>query len=664
MDKYELKIRELEDQIRKYQDSYYKDNQSLITDKEFDSLLKKLQSLEDKYPQYASEDSPTKTIGSDLSNQFEKFKHTIPVLSLENTYNLEELEEWTNKHSKESLYSLEWKIDGASIVLYYDKGKLQRAVTRGNGGVGDDVTENVKTIRSIPLSISDTSSISIRGEIFISFKDFEEFNNLFDNKYANPRNLASGSLKNKYPSETAKRPLNIFLYDIHFSKDEIKINTQKEVFEFLEKNKFPIAPGLEVVNSKEFSKKIPIWEKKKDKLPFPTDGLVIKINDLNYRETLGFTSHSPRWARAYKFDAIQKETTIEEITVAVGRTGKITPRAKVTPVSLAGTTVTYATLHNKDYIDELGVGIGATVLISKRGEIIPAVEKVIKKGKEVYPFPTKCPSCNSKLQKQGDSVDYFCMNTDCKDKLKNLLQFFCHRSQMDIEGLGEKQVEVFFNLGLIKSIPDLYKLHKHKDQIKDLDGFGEKSIQIILDGIEKSKKKPFRTVIHSLGLNEIGPKVAEILVENHYNSIKKLFDLVKEKNATSTLAGLFGIGEKTAIAIVDQLKDPKVKNTFQELEQLGLNMEEDVLEKPSNGIFMNQSWCVTGSFENFQPRDIAMDIIIKNGGKKVSGVSSKTTHLLYGPGAGSKLEKATELGVSLISEEDFLKILNDNGIQY
>ena len=662
MDKKEKEIRDLENLIRSHEKFYYIENNPKISDKEFDLLIKKLRKLEEKYPQFASEDSPTKTVGSDLSNKFEKISHKIPVLSLENTYNANELMEWVEKTNPEGLYSVEWKIDGASIVLYYENGILEKAVTRGSGGIGDDVTENILTIKTVPPKIKSGISVYVRGEVYMSFSDFAEFNQEYGGKFANPRNLAAGSLKTKYASEAEERPLNVFFYDAYFPNPKNQLGTHKEILEFLRKEKLPVPPSIQIVPGKKIPKILEEMNELKNKLDFPTDGLVIKLDSIAERNSLGETSHSPRWARAYKFDAVQKSSIIEEITIAIGRTGKVTPRAKIKPVSLAGTTVSFATLHNLDYIQELGVGIGAEVLVSKRGEIIPAVEKVITPPKKVFQFPKKCPACGTKLAKVDESVDWFCTNNSCPERMENLLIFFCQKKQMNIEGLGDRQIQFFFEKKWILDIPDIYKLHERKKELLEMEGFGELSVKQLLAGIEDSKKNPFSKVLPSLGLNEVGHKVTEVLIDSGIDSIDKLIQIAKEKNEAE-LSAIHGIGPRTIQAILEQLTDSIILSRIEKLKSFGLQFEETnkkVIKK--DGAFANQSWCVTGSFENFQPREKALEIIVQNGGTKVSSVSSKTTHLLYGEGAGSKLEKGKELGVNLVDEKEFLKILKQAGI--
>jgi DNA ligase (NAD+) len=663
-DKIKKRIKSLTKEIIAHNDRYYKDNAPSIPDSEYDAFFTELKQLEEKYPQWVQKNSPTKSVGSDLLAQFTKFKHQVPVLSLENTYNTEELTDWITKTGLELDYSLEWKIDGASILLYYVDGKLETCVTRGTGGIGDVVTENVKTIKSLPQSLNSKNTITVRGEIFMNFSDFEEFNEEYGGKFANPRNLSAGSIKHKDPNEVAKRPLRLYVYDAYLGKGRKGISTHEDILGILKKDGFPLAPDTEIVSGTKLIKKIDAYKTKKDKMPFPVDGLVIKLNSLEKRESLGETTHSPRWARAFKFDAIMKESVIEAIDFAIGRTGKITPRAQVTPISLAGTTVTFATLHNQDYIDLLGAGLGAKVLISKRGEIIPAVEKVTIPPKSVFKLPSNCPSCKTKLVKVDDSVDFFCTNRHCPEREKNTLIFYCSKKQMNIEGLGEKQIQLFYENKWVTKISDLYTLYKRKDVLQELDGFGEKSVQIILNGIEKSKEKDFRFTLPSLGLNEVGPKVTEILIEAGIDSWDKVVEVCKATNAEEELTSIHGIGPRTIQALLAHAKDKETNKLIKNLILLGVKFTTDETEKSDLQPFVGQSWCVTGSFENFQPRDKAMDLIAKHGGRKVTSVSSKTTHLLYGPGAGSKLDKAQELGVQTINEEDFLKLLKKEKISF
>lgn len=660
-DDIKAKINSLESEIRRYQKAYYIDNKPMVSDREFDRIFQELIELEKKYPEYSSMNSPTKVVGSDLDNEFQKFQHKIPVLSLENTYSTEELIEWAGKFGKEELFSFEWKIDGASIVLYYTNGELSRAVTRGTGGVGDDITENIRTIKNIPLVLEEKIEIVVRGEVYMTFSDFEEFNKDNSGKYANPRNLTSGSIKQKNSNLVAMRPLKIGVYDA-YTRDK-KIKTHRELMKYLNEQHFPTMSDTKFIKIADFNKVIEDFKKKKDKLPYPTDGLVIKLNDLQKRIELGETSHSPRYARALKFEAVLAETVIEDIDFAIGRTGKLTPRAKVKPVKLLGTTVTYATLHNQDFILEKKIGIGARVKIAKRGEIIPAVEEVIEEPLEIYKIPDFCPTCGNRLEKIDESVDTFCINRNCESRLINNLIFFCQRKQMDIEGLGEKMVEFLYQKGFLRSLVDIYDLHLKRAELENQDGLGKKSVSIILEGIEKSKTKDLKNLLPSLGLTDLGPKVTEILIENGYTDIELLWRDLQKPDFLEKFSGFFGLGEKTIHSLKKELLDPGTMQLIQELKTRGLNFQTRGIIKSEVKIFADQIWCVTGSFENFSPRDRAMELVEYYGGKKTNTISSKTTHLLVGEGGGSKEEKAKKLGIPLITESEFLLILENAGIK-
>ena len=650
-------MRKLEAEIRRHQNLYYVQHKPLISDRQFDRLLEELSSLEKENPGLASPDSPTRLVGSDLDNSFPKFKHTIPVLSLANTYSTEEAVAWAEKTcEKKETILIEWKVDGATLVLYYEKGKLERAVTRGTGQVGDVVTENARTIRSIPDRLSEEIDLTVRGEAYMNFDEFDAFNEQQGNIYANPRNLVSGSLKHKKSRETALRPIRWVAFEAYFAKDE-KLKTDSSQLDRLSQLGLPVFES-HTVSSSGLAAKIELLSKKVKKLNFPVDGLVLKVDDLNLRRDLGYTSASPRWATALKFEPELAQTTVEEIEVFTGRTGRVTPRARLVPVKLAGTTVTYATLHNADYIEKLGVRVGSTVKISKRGEIIPAVEEVVDQGKgPPFSFPKKCPSCGSKLVRGEEAADWLCPNEECDEKLMNAIVFFCQRKQMDIAGLGERNVEILFRKGFVKTIPDLYRLGERKEELEAMEGFGSKSVQIILEGIEASKKQEYRRVLYSLGLREIGPSVTDILLDHGLHSIDDLINAARAKGAVEALQEIHGIGPSTAEAIVEQLNDKRVLAMIDSLRQAGLQFSQKIEKSNLQQIFEGQTWCVTGSFENFKPRDLAMAEVKKRGGKVVSGVSKKTSHLLAGEGAGSKLEQAEKFGTTIVSEEEFLRLI-------
>ncbi len=628
------RIRELEKELRKHQHLYYVKNQPVISDREFDRLFTELQKLEEEHPELASDDSPTKVVGSDLDNTFSKVEHTIPVLSLANTYSTEEALEWAEKATggkKTMKIIVQWKVDGASLVVYYEKGRLARAVTRGTGSVGDDITSNARTIRNIPQVLSKPLDLAVRGEVYMTFSDFEKFNEREGSIYANPRNTASGSLKHKQSKEVAGRPLRLVAFEGHFEKSPPP--TDAKAMKQLDDLGFPLLEDQIIVPLSKLEATIAKFEKVKDKMPMPVDGLVLKLDDHKERNKLGFTAHSPRWAVALKFEPELGETVVEEIEVFTGRTGRVTPRARLQPVQLAGTTVTYATLHNPDFIKSLGVRVGSRVKVSKRGEIIPAVEEVVDPGPgKPYRFPTKCPVCSTKLVQEEGAVDRVCPNPRCDEKLINGLIFFCQRKQMDIVGMGEKIVRTLYEKKFIADIPDIYGLEKHREELEGMEGFGKKSVQVLLGGIEKSKTRAFRFVLPALGLRELGHSVTDLLIKHDYDDIDKITALASGADAEERLNEIDGIGPRTTEFIVGHFKDKNVKKLIKDLRGAGLQFAAKKVkadpDMPQN--MTDQTWVVTGSFENFKPRELAADEIRKRGGKISAGVSSKTTHLLAG----------------------------------
>lgn len=659
------RMRELEAEVRKHQDLYYVKHAPSISDRAFDRLYAELQQLERDYPEFASPDSPTRSVGSDLDNDFPKFTHTIPVLSLGNTYSTAEALAWARKHlqNDQEVVDIQWKVDGATLVLYYERGVLKRAVTRGSGQVGDDVTANALTIQNVPRKLKKPETLVARGEVYMTYADFESFNETMGGVYANPRNLSAGSLKHKKSREVARRPLRWAAFDASFpeKKGRARPKSDRVRLELLRELGVPLFPDNAFVPGTELEQTIQDFEKRRDDMPMPVDGLVLKIDDLDRREILGATANTPRWATALKFEPEVAETRVLEIEVAVGRTGRVTPRARLESVQLAGTTVSYATLHNADQIGRLGVRVGSFVRVSKRGEIIPAVEEVIEVGDgPEFVYPDKCPSCATTLVREPEAVDWLCPNPECPDVLLNRLIFFCQRKQMDIAGMGEKICRILFERGFVRRLPDIYSLHKHREELESLDGFGQKSVRILLDGIQTSLERPFRRVLPSLGLRELGPFVTDVLLRNGYHSIQSIQKLVKKKGARDILEKIDGIGPRTSQAIVDQFRDPGVLELIKDLKKAGLQFEETAPAQDNNQypqIFSGQTWCVTGSFESFHPRELAMEEVQKRGGRTVSGISGKTTHLLAGEGAGSKLKKAQELGVQVVDEPEFLKLL-------
>lgn len=680
---YHSRARELHRLLTEYQRAYYIDGRPLVSDLEYDRLFDELSRIEAEHPETRTPDSPTQRVGSDLSSDFPEVEHTIPVLSLDKAYSDTEILSWiskTTKNTGENLsFVLEEKLDGFSIVLYYEKGLLARAVTRGNGFIGNDVTANVKTIYSVPLRLNEDIDIAVRGEVFLRKAEFERINATLSEPYANPRNLAAGTIRRNKSSETAQVPLSIYVYEGFWADggentDHIQIlsrlrslglpvdphlsyfcKTKEEARQRLEKASLEGRPG----SFDDIPQAIVDYTSARRDLPYEIDGLVVKVNELSTREELGYTEHHPRWAIAYKFEAPQAQTQVLDIDVQVGRTGRITPMARIRETLLSGSTIRNITLHNQDYVDELELAVGDTVAISKRGDVIPAVENVIEKnevGNTTWQMPGTCPVCGSRIIKRG--AHHFCPNYDCAAQAKGRLAFFCAKGQMDMEGLGPRTIEILYDNGFVKSIGDLYRFDFNL--MKGLKGFGGtegKTIENIKNSILQSRKTPFRNVLVSLGIPEFGKKAVDLVCDAGFDSMSKLLEVADKKDEQS-LSTIKGIGPITANLIIDGLNSPTTRKLIDELREAGLQMED---EKKDNSnleqIFQGQSWCVTGTFENFNPRSKAMDEIKKRGGTEVSGVSRKTSCLLAGSGAGSKLDKAREFGVRIVTEQEFLDMI-------
>lgn len=678
----EEEIKSRSQELLRHQYLYYVKAKPEISDREYDRLFDELVELEKKFPQFALENSPTRRVGSDLDNAFPEKKHSIPVLSLDKEYTAEGLVKWVNKtvvNAKQALsFVVEEKIDGASIVLYYKNGKLDTALTRGNGVVGSDITDNARTIMQVPLVITETSNLAVRGEIFIQKKDFELYNQSFDNRYSNPRNLASGSLRNIKSSLAAKVPLKIFTYEGFFEsgftndhilalsrlkEDGFSINTN---IGFFSDDPGKIAevrkklPEIMVGSIQELAGYVQERKKYRDHLDYEIDGLVIKVNELDIREVLGYTSHHPRWALAFKFDAPTAQTKLLDIQVQVGRNGRVTPVGILEPVKIAGSVVARATLHNQEYIDLLELGIGDMVSISKRGDIIPAVEEVIEKDVEsptVFKFPQVCPFCQSKLEKDG--AHHFCKNRDCPERIKRSIIHFAAKGQMDIDTLGSKTISFLFDKGFVKTIPGLYSFNY--DQLLSEEGFKVKKIANIKDSIEKSRQQPFRKVLTALGFDGLATSAVSDLIKNGFNSIDKIIEAATKKDV-EIFSRIEGFGDVTGQLLIRHFNDKQNLELIDALKKAGLHFEEEIHEeKPVTAEalpFNGQVWVITGTFEHFTPRSKAAEEIEKRGGKVTGSVSSKTTYVLAGEAAGSKLAKARELGIPIIDEAAFLKMLN------
>ncbi len=680
--------------VEHHQDLYYKKTMPEISDMEYDAIFNRLLELEKKYPQYVRQDSPTRRVGSDLDNEFPEVSHPVPMLSLDKLYMAEKLEEWIDKikqaNKEELSLVVEEKVDGSTIVLHYEAGFLVRAVTRGDGYTGNDITENVRTIRDIPLSLPEPLTAVFRGEIYINIDDFNALNKDRENIYANPRNFSAGCLRRKKSSEVSGIPLRSFVYEWFSGKRQEEgpgpesavppagghSGLHIEVMHRMAQMGFSVWPDIGFFSGPRVREKYeenfndhPGWVRgslndifdyidrkmeKRETLGYEIDGLVVKVNDYKTRIKMGHTSHHPRWAIAFKFKAPQAVSKIQSIETQVGRTGRVTPVARIEPVRISGSTVSNVTLHNQDYITSLDIAVGDTVAVSRRWDVIPAVDEVLWKnenGNKTYLINRTCPSCGTALVPDGAHI--FCPNNNCPARVFGRISFFTSRGQMDMENLGSETVKRLMELGLIADIPDIYNFDP--EALLGVEGFGEKKIQLIKDGIEGSKIKPYDVVLASLGLDDIGPKAVELLIDDGYDSIDDLLDAAEQKNP-EIFTGIHGIGPKTAEKIIHQLNDPPVQNMIRKLKAAGLNFScERGHDETGPQVFSGEVWCVTGSFENFKPRELAMEEVKKGGGRVTSNITGKTTHLLTGINPGGKLAKAKNSGVLVVAEEEFLR---------
>ena len=670
-------IAELSERLRRYQHEYFVLGRPSVTDQVFDSLFDRLVELEKLHPDLRTPDSPTQRVGSDLSNDLAEVRHTIPVLSLDKAYTTDEVGAWMRKTVQAAGgplgFVFEEKIDGASLVLYYRAGALDRAVTRGNGEVGNDVTANVRTMGTVPLRLTRPIDVAVRGEVFLPRPVFDRINREQEVPYANPRNMAAGTLRRVKSAEVAKIPLEIFVYegwwepmpathveilgaleDLGFRLNpRIGVYADPDTLGDGQRSVMRVHPGWMTGGLEDFPAYLERAARERTALPYDIDGVVLKVSETGARAALGSTGHHPRWALAYKFDAPEAVSTVTAIDVQVGRTGRLTPVARVEPVRIAGSTVSNATLHNQEYIDLLELAPGDTVAISKRGDIIPAVERVVEKGPATtWRMPPVCPSCGTTLVPVGAHI--FCPNEDCPAQVRGRFAFFVGRGQMDIENLGPETIEVLLQRGLVRDVPDLYELDP--DVLLDTPGFGPKKVALLREGIQASKGRPYRAVLPALGIPELGQKVTELLLGAGYLGIDDLYAVV-DAGDPAPLLEIHGIGEKTALRILQELSRPEVRRRIQRLREAGLRFREDGPAVQATGELDGTVWCVTGSFDRFKPRVHAEEEIRNRGGRVVGSVSARTTHLLAGREAGSKLDKARELGLTIVDEAEFVRLL-------
>lgn len=647
--------------IEIYNHHYYNLDESLITDREYDALLKKIELLEKEFPELKLKNSPTEIIGGKSSDKFKKVKHKKAMLSLANTYSMDDLKAFDQKVKKEVgnnvEYVLELKLDGLSISLIYEKGKLIQAVTRGDGSVGEDVTENVIQISTIPKILKDEIDLEVRGEIVLPLKEFERINREREENgetiFANPRNVAAGTIRQLDYSIVKDRNLDCYLYYL-VDSEKYGLNTQLESIEYIQKLGFKTT-GIFTKCSKieDLEKEIEYWDNNRKKLEYETDGLVIKVNEYYLHNLLGYTAKSPRWAMAYKFKAEQKETKILDISFQVGRTGVITPVAELEPVHISGSVVRRASLHNIDEIKRLGLKIGDIVIVEKAAEIIPQVVKVLlekRSGNEKeIEIIDKCPSCNNTIFKEEGQVALKCKNPNCVEKLKRKIEYFVSRDALNIQGFGNKLVDKFVDLGYIRSIIDIFKLKNHKEELINLDKMGTKSIEKLLDNIDKAKDIGFEKLFYSLGIEYVG-KTTSKLVVSHFGSIENIINASLEE-----LVLIEGIGEKVSLSIYNYFKDNENISLINEIKNIGFDLSFEKEQILNNNFITNKKFLATGKFVNYSREEIKK-VIEKNGGIYLSSVNKNLDYLIIGEKAGSKLEKAEKLGVRIITEEEFLKL--------
>jgi DNA ligase (NAD+) len=660
--KLEKEVRELRAEIRHHEYKYYVENNPEISDYEFDQLLARLRKIEEEHPELLTPDSPTQRVGESPVEGFPSAMHRWPMISLDNAYNYEELDAFHERvvrilGNRPIDYVAELKIDGTSVSIVYEFGKLSRAVTRGDGSRGDVVTMNIRTIRSVPLALppkwNDVSYYETRGEVFISRKKFEQINLALVEDglepFANPRNSAAGSLRLKDPKQAASRKLDVFVYSL---LPEDLANTHWESLHTLKECGFKVNPNIALCHSldsiKDFCR---TWEEKRESLDYEIDGVVVKVNDFRLRQLLGSTSKFPRWAIAVKFQAKQATTKITDIKVQVGRTGALTPVAVMEPVSLGGTTIVHATLHNEDEIRRKDIRVGDTVLIERGGDVIPKVVKVIEAKRDgnvrAFRMPKKCPACNTEvIRLEGEAVSR-CPNLSCPAKLRESLRHFASRKAMNIEGLGDKLVDQLLERGMIKDFVSIYELKK--EELMELDRFGEKSAENLLKEIENSKSRSLDQQLYALGIRFVGETVARVLTD-HYASVDEIIAASAEE-----LQNISGIGERIALSIADYFSVRENSKLIKRLEKHGLFKPQTTRKKVGtklNGL----TFVITGTLNNFS-RDQAKAAIEQAGGKVTSSVSKKTDYLVCGDEPGSKLENAKKLGVKVLDETRFIELL-------
>ena len=647
--------------LNKYSYDYYVEDNPQISDTEYDTLYKQLEKLEQEYPEFILDNSPTQRVGDRVLDEFEKVIHKVPMLSLSNTFSIEDLRDFDSRISKLSSddsieYICELKIDGLAISINYENGKLVSAATRGDGMVGENVTENIKTIFSIPKTLKTKKSFEVRGEVYLPKKSFELLNKEREENnevlFANPRNAAAGSLRQLDSKITAKRRLSAFIYSVVGDEN---INSQKMALTVAADLGLPVNPNFKLCKTiDEVVDYIMYWEEHKQDLPYEIDGIVIKVNSYSLQEEIGSTQKSPRWATAYKFPEEELATKLLDIELSVGRTGIITPVAVLNPINISGSTVSKASLHNKDIIDDLDIHIGDMVVVKKAGEIIPKVVRVVEElrlaNSEKYVMPNICPSCKSKtFTKEGDPFTR-CLNPDCPEQNIRKIIHFASREVLNIEGLGDKVVATLYEKGIIKHTIDLFSLDRNK--LVELERMGDKSVDNLLNAIENSKQSSLDKVIFALGILNVGKKAGKILAE-YYKNLTNF-----SKATVDELLELPDIGLITAESIVDYLSNDNNLRFINELIEIGMNPQYEIQNKNTDNIFSGKTIVLTGKLVELT-RNEAKEYLERFGAKVTGSVTSKTDYVIAGEKAGSKLAKAEQLGIQVLSEDEFIDIMKE-----
>jgi len=653
----EKRIDEIINILNKANYDYYTLDKPTITDQEYDRYMQELIKLENEYPNLKRDDSPTQRVGGMIIDEFKKVTHEIPMLSLGNVFNEDEIrlfDERVKKVVSDPKYVAELKIDGLSVSLLYKKGKLIRAATRGDGVVGEDITHNARTIKSIPLTINKPIDIEVRGEIYMSKDSFNKLNEAGEN-FANPRNAAAGSVRQLDSKVAASRNLDCFIYHLPDPED-YNIYTHDDALRFMKELGFNVNPNNKKVNNiLELLDYIEYWTKNRPNLPYEIDGIVIKVNDLHDQARLGFTARSPKWATAYKFPAEEVLTKIKDIIFTVGRTGQVTPSAILEPVRVMGSVISKATLHNEDYVVSKDIRIGDIVSIKKAGDVIPEVVKVIKDRRDgsekPFSMTKNCPICKDELVRKEKEAAYYCVNDYCPAKKIEKLIHFTSRHAMNIEGFGDRIIEDFYNMGFLKNYEDFYNLKAYSQDLMELEGFGFKSINKLLDEIENSKNNSLERLLFGISIRHVGVKTADILA----NSFKNIDNLM---NASfEDISSINDIGEIIAKSVVEYFGLDENKRLIANLKNVGVNMSYLKQKSDKETEFTGKTFVLTGTLENFT-RTLAKEKIEALGGNVSGSVSAKTDVVIAGKEAGSKLDKALKLGVSIWNEEEFINILS------